>query len=173
MAGESFQNEIPPSRVNIRYVKDTGGAQEEIELPLKLLVLGDFTQRQDETPLEDRSRVGVDKNNFGAVLKEQSLSMDMVVPDKISGAEGEEMAVKLKFESLDDFTPTGIAKQVPELNKMLQVRNLLKDLKARVISNRDFRKELEKIVSDENQLKAVMDQLGKIAPLGDEKKEGE
>ncbi|HEX4496186.1 MAG TPA: type VI secretion system contractile sheath small subunit, partial [Thermoanaerobaculia bacterium] len=37
----SFQNEIPPSRVNIRYVKKTDGAQEKIELPLKLLLLGD------------------------------------------------------------------------------------------------------------------------------------
>ncbi|MCP4659529.1 MAG: type VI secretion system contractile sheath small subunit, partial [bacterium] len=46
---QSFQKEIPPSRVNIRYVKYTGGAQEEVELPLKLLLLGDYTLREDDT----------------------------------------------------------------------------------------------------------------------------
>ena len=50
----SFQNEIPPSRINIRYVKKTDGAQEKVELPLKLLLLGDYTLRPDDTPLDER-----------------------------------------------------------------------------------------------------------------------
>ena len=170
MAG-SFQDEIPPSRINIRYVKDTGGAQEELELPLKLLVVGDFTMKEDETSLEDRKRIGVDKNNFGSVLKEQNLSMDLVVPNTLSG-EGD-MPVKLKVESLDDFTPTGIANQVPELATMLEVRNLLTDLKAKVISNREFRKQLETVLKDKSKIESVIAELDKIAPLGDEKKEEE
>lgn len=32
----------PKERINIRYVPATGGEQEEVELPLKLLVTGDF-----------------------------------------------------------------------------------------------------------------------------------
>ena len=167
MPGESFQNEIPPSRVNIRYVKDTGGATEEVELPLKMLVVGDFTGREDETPLEDRKRISIDKNNFGEVLKEEHLGVDLVVPNTPLGGD-EEMAVKLQFNSLDDFTPTGIARQIPELNTMLEVRNLLKDLKARVISNREFRKELEKILKDKSQMDAVMAELDKIAPVSGE-----
>ena len=170
MAG-SFQDEIPPSRVNIRYVKDTAGSQEELELPLKLLVLGDFTMKEDDTSLEDRKRIGVDKNNFGSVLKEQKLSLDLVVPNTLAG-EGE-MPVKLKVESLDDFTPTGIANQVPELATMLEVRNLLTDLKAKVISNREFRKQLELVLKDKSKMESVLAELDKIAPLGAEKKEDE
>jgi type VI secretion system protein ImpB len=165
----SFQDEIPPSRVNIRYVKDTGGAQEEIELPLKLLVLGDFTMKEDETPLEERSRVGIDKNNFGSVFKDHKLSLDLVVPNTLSG-EGE-MALKLDFQSLDDFTPTGIAGKVPELAAMLEARSLLKDLKAKVISNREFRKQLETIMRDKGKLESVISELDKIAPVSDGKDE--
>ena len=44
----------PKERVNITYKPATGDAQEEIELPLKLLMMGDFTLKADETPLEDR-----------------------------------------------------------------------------------------------------------------------
>lgn len=170
MAG-SFQDEIPPSRVNIRYVKDTGGAQEELELPLKLLVLGDFTMKEDDTALEDRKRISIDKNNFGAVLKEQKLSLDLVVPNKLTG-DGD-MPVKLNIESLSDFTPTGIANQVPELATMLEVRSLLTDLKAKVISNRDFRKQLEIVLKDKSKMESVIAELDKIAPLGGEKKEDE
>jgi type VI secretion system protein ImpB len=170
MAG-SFQDEIPPSRVNIRYVKDTGGAQEELELPLKLLVWGDFTMKEDDTALEDRKRISIDKNNFGAVLKEQKLSLDLVVPNKLTG-DGD-MPVKMNIESLKDFTPTGIANQVPELAMMLEVRSLLTDLKAKVISNRDFRKQLEIVLKDKSKMESVIAELDKIAPLGDEKKEDE
>lgn len=164
MGNGSFQNEIPPSRVNIRYVKDTGGAQEEIELPLKLLVMGDFNLKDDDTPLEDRQRVGVNPDNFGDVLKEQKLNLDVVVPNKLAG-EGD-MAVSLKFDDLSDFSPTGIAQQIPELNTMLEVRNLLKDLKARVISNREFRKQLEGILKDKDKMETLMQELNKIAPVG-------
>lgn len=167
MAG-SFQDEIPPSRVNIKYVKDTGGSQEELELPLKLMVLGDFTMREDSTSLEDRSRIGVDKNNFASVLKEQNLDLDMIVPNTLAG-EGE-MPVRLKIESLADFTPTGIANQVPELKTMLAVRNLLTDLKAKVISNREFRKQLETVLNDKTKMASMMTELDKIAPLGNEEK---
>ncbi len=170
MAG-SFQDEIPPSRINIRYVKDTGGSQEELELPLKLLVLGDFTMEEDETPLEDRKRINVDKNNFGAVLKEQNLSLDLVVPNTLAG-EGE-MPVKMKISGLADFTPTGIANQVPELATMLEVRNLLTDLKAKVISNREFRKQLELVLKDKGKTESVIAELDKIAPLSGEKNKKE
>ena len=162
----SFQDEIPPSRVNIRYVKDTGGAQEEIELPLKMLILGDFTMKEDDTGLEDRKRIGIDKNNFAAVLKDQKLGLDLVVPNALAG-EGE-MAVNLQFESLKDFSPTGIANQVPELAKMLEVRQLLVDLKAKVISNREFRKQLENVLQDKSKMDSMIAELDKIAPLSSE-----
>lgn len=162
MAG-SFQDEIPPSRVNVRYVKDTGGAQEEVELPLKLLVVGDFTLREDDTALEERKRVGVDKNNFSSVLKDHKLDLDLVVPNTLAG-EGE-MPVSLKIGALSDFTPTGIANQIPELATMLDVRNLLKDLKAKVISNREFRKQLENVLKDKSKMDSIISELDKIAPL--------
>jgi type VI secretion system protein ImpB len=166
MGSESFQNEIPPSRVNIRYVKDIGDAKEEVELPLKLLVMGDFTLQSDETPLEERQKLSIDKNNFSDVMREQDLGLDLVVPDTMRG-EDNELAIKLNFANLSDFTPTGVARQVPQLNTMLQVRELLKDLKARVISNRQFRLELEKILKDKSQLDQVMAQLDKIAPASE------
>ena len=78
----------PKERVNIVYKTDIGGAQEEVELPLKMLMLGDYTGREDDTPLEDRKPINIDKDNFNDVLKQQNIELSISVPDKLSGEEG-------------------------------------------------------------------------------------
>jgi len=167
----SFQNEIPPSRVNIRYVKKTDGAQEKVELPLKLLLLGDYTMRPDSTPLDERKKISVNKDNFEDVMREQKLQLKMTVPNhltgNLSGKGDDEMSVNLDVDSLKAFTPDEVVRRVPELAKMIEIRELLSDLKARVITNRNFRQALEKIVKDKDQLAAITKELDNIAPLPD------
>jgi type VI secretion system protein ImpB len=164
---KSFQDEIPKSRVQIKYKKATDGATQETELPLRMMLVGDYTGRKDATPLEQRKKLNVNKDNFEAVLKDQKLGLDLVVPNTLSGQPGDEMAVKLKFESMKDFDPEAIARQVPELNSLLQLRELLTDLKARVVTNKDFRKALEAIVKDKTKLEALIAELDKVAPVAE------
>ncbi len=173
---QSYQKEIPPSRSNIRYVKDTGRAQEKIELPLKMLVLGDFTLQDDDTLLEERERIQVNKNTFDSVMKEQGLKLSMLVPNQLSGEEDDQLKVELDVDSLGAFTPDSIVENVPELQKMIEVRQLLTDLKARVITNRKFRLALEGLLAKEDKagdLAAIRAELDRIAPLPDIVKEGE
>ena len=47
---------------------------------------------------------------------------------------------------MKDFTPEQVAAQIPQLKAMLAMRNLLRDLKANLLDNQTFRKELEKIL---------------------------
>ena len=113
----------PKERVNIVYRPATGDAKEEVELPLKLMVLGDFTQREDDRPLEDRDPVSVDKTNFNDVMKGQGLGMTISVPNKLAEDDPEaRLAVDLKFENINDFTPDAIVRQVPELARLLELR---------------------------------------------------
>ncbi len=165
MAQGSYQAEIPASRVNIKYVKYVGDAQEEVELPLKLLLVGDYTMREDDTPVEDRKRISINKNNFAAVMKEQDLRLNFNVKNMLSGEEDDEMNVDLKVESLKDFLPENIARQVPELSVLLEVRKLLQDLKGRVVNNVEFRRELDRIIQDPKKAEALQSELEKIAPL--------
>ena len=37
----------PKERINVTFKPATGGAVEEIELPMKVMVMGDFLQRHD------------------------------------------------------------------------------------------------------------------------------
>lgn len=152
----------PQERVNIVYKPALGDAKEEIELPLKLLVMGDFTQREDERTLEDRKPINIDKDNFNEVFRAQDLKLSFGVEDKLNdaAAEGDQMAVDLKFESIKDFEPESIAKQVPEMNKLLELRKALNALKGPLANSLKFRKKIEEMIGDEETRQKLMSELG-------------
>ena len=148
----------PKERVNIIYKTDTGGATAEKELPFKMMVLGDFTQRADATPIDQRKAININKDNFNDVLGSQKLSLDMNVGNELS-PEGGELPVSLKIKSMKDFEPEAIARQVPELAKMLELREALNALKGPLGNIPAFRKKILAIVQDEASRKAILDEL--------------
>lgn len=149
----------PKERVNIVYKPATDG-QEEVELPLNILALGDYTGREDDRPVEERKPINIDKDNFEEVMEKHELSCDVNVPDKLSDAEGGELAVSLQFKSMKDFTPEGVANQVPELKKLLELREALTALKGPLGNRPAFRKQLQKLLEDEGSRNKLMSELG-------------
>lgn len=149
----------PKERVNIVYQTDTGGAVSEKELPLKMLILGDFTQRADDTPVESRKPINVNKDNFNDVLASQKVKVDLKV-DNALAKEGGEMAVSLQFKSLKDFEPEAVARQVPELSKLLELREALNALKGPLGNIPAFRKKIQAIIGDDASRAAIMTELG-------------
>lgn len=149
----------PKERVNIVYRPATGDAKEEIELPLKLLVVGDFTLQPDDRPVEERKPINIDKDNFNEVLKAQDLKMDLNVPNKMSDDPEAEMSVSLKFDSLKDFEPEAIVKNDPELNKLLELRDALNALKGPMSNVPEFRKRVQELVKDEAKREQLLNEL--------------
>lgn len=162
MAKES--SVAPKERVNIVYKPATGGAQQEKELPLKLLVVGDYTLKEDDAPLEERKPVNIDKDNFNDVMASQNLSLTVKVPNKLveqkAGEEEGQMAVKLDFKSTKDFRPEAVAEQVPELNQLLQLRMALQALKGPLGNLPAFRKKIESLISDVATREKILGELG-------------
>ena len=150
----------PRERVNIVYKPATGDAKEEKELPLKFLVMGDFTGRPDDRTLEDRKPVNVDKDNFNDVMRGMNLSATYSVKDKLSGKEGGEIPVNLKFSGLKDMEPEAVARQVPELNKLLDLREALTALKGPLGNLPEFRKKIQSLVSDPAAKEKLLKELG-------------
>lgn len=154
----------PKERVNITYKPATGDAKEEVELPLKLLVLSDFTLKTDERMVEDREPVNIDKDNFNEVLKAQDLELKLSVQNKLqSPKEGEEpgeMAVDLKFDSIKDFEPDAIAQKVPELKKLMDLREALKAVKGPLGNVPEFRKKVQELVKEPDAREKLLKELG-------------
>lgn len=164
MAGGKEGSVAPEERVNIVFKPATGGAQEEKELSLKLLFMGDFTMREDETPLEDRKKIRIDKNNFDEVLKKQELELSMSVPDRLSGREGEDLSVTLKIDGMKAFGPDAIAQQVPELKALLELRVALQSLKGPLGNVPAFKKKLESLLGDATTRQRLLQELGAGEP---------
>ena len=151
----------PKERVNIVYRPATGDAQEEVELPLKLMVLGDFTLRPDERMVEDRDPVNIDKDSFNDVMQSQNLGLKVNVRNRLAGDDPEaQLALDLKFNTLKDFEPDALVKMVPELAKMMELREALKALKGPLSNVPDFRKKLQELVGDEEARTKVLQELG-------------
>ncbi|EER2952076.1 type VI secretion system contractile sheath small subunit, partial [Escherichia coli] len=140
-----------------------GGGQKKVELPLKLLVAGDFSNGQEERPLSERIKMDVNKNNFNAVLADISPSVRLNVENTLAG-DGTEESISLTFRNMNDFTPEQVARQIPRLKAMLAMRSLLRDLKANLLDNATFRKELEKILRDPELSQALRDELSALVP---------
>ena len=163
MASSSFQNEVPKARVNIKLDLHTGGAQKKVELPLKLLVMGYYSNGKEQRPLSERSKIDINKNNFNSVLGEFQPSIKMAVPDTLAG-DGTDTAVSLTFNDMKDFEPEQVARQIPQLRALLAMRNLLRDLKSNLLDNATFRRELENILKDDALSDELRAEFAALAP---------
>jgi type VI secretion system protein ImpB len=166
MASNSFQNEVPKARVNIKLDLHTGGAQKKVELPLKLMMMGDYSNGREQRPLSERSKLNINKNNFDNVLAEFAPVLKYAVENTLSGDDSD-TSVELNFQSMKDFEPEQVARQIPQLRALLAMRNLLRDLKSNLLDNATFRHELERILKDDELSDELRAELGALAPEED------
>ena len=153
----------PKERINIKYTPATEGQVDDVELPLKLLVTGDFKGAAEVSSLEEREPVSIDKHNFDAVMKQSNLAIDIPVPNPLEdNAEDQDIGVSLKIESMADFLPDNIAKQVPQLNKLLELREALIALKGPMGNMPAFRNKLQELIVDSNAREALEKELAII-----------
>lgn len=150
----------PKERVNIVYRPATGNAQEEVELPLKLMVLGDFTNRPDDRTLEDRAPVSVDKDNFSDVMAGQGIALDIAVPNRLTDEPDAMLASHLEFKNMRDFEPDAIVNQIPELHQLIELREALKALKGPLSNVPDFRRKVQDMVGDADVRAKLFKELG-------------
>lgn len=163
MTSSSFQNEVPKARVNIKLDLHTGGAQKKVELPLKLMVMGDYSNGKEQRVISERSKIGINKNNFDSVLAQFSPDLKLAVKNTLVD-DSAESPVELNFQSMKDFEPEQVARQIPQLRALLAMRNLLRDLKSNLLDNATFRHELERILKDDALSDELRAELAALAP---------
>jgi len=152
-------------RVHITYQVETEGAQVEKELPFVVGVLGDFSGNptQPLKPLKDRKFVQIDRDNFNDVMARMTPGLNIKVENTLAG-DGSQMAVNLKFNSMDDFTPGNVVNQVDPLKKLLETRDKLRDLLTKIDRSEDLEGLLENVLKNTEQLKKLSGELGVKAP---------
>jgi len=150
----------PKERINVTFKPATGGAMEEIELPMKVMVLGDFLQRHDPRHLPERKPVSINKNNFAEVMARQELNLQFPVPNALEDGEMEnDVPVSLAFNTMRDFEPGNIVEQIPETQKLMRIREALVSLKGPMGNMPAFRQALEDVLKDPRQREEMQREL--------------
>ena len=152
-------------RVHITYDVETEGAVVEKELPFVMGVMGDFSgdPTQPLKSLKDRKFIQIDRDNFNEVMTRMTPGLNMRVENTLLG-DGSEMAVQLKFNSIEDFEPANVVKQVEPLKKLLETRDKLRDLLTKVDRSEDLENVLEDVLENTDRLKKLSQELGVKVP---------
>jgi type VI secretion system protein ImpB len=160
---ESTQHKLDrvrPPRVQITYDVEIGDAKQMKELPFVVGVLADL-QGQQETPpakLKDRKFVEIDRDNFNDVLASLHPRVKLVVENKLQN-NGTKLAAELNFSHMDDFHPAQIVNQVDPLKKLLEARQRLVDLLAKLDGNDELNALLQGAIQDGSGIKELKAQL--------------
>ena len=146
---------------NIKLDLHTGGVQKKVELPLKLLTVGDFSNGREQRPLSEREKVDINKNNFNEVLEKHNLNLELQVPNRLTDeTTDEELAIRLQFQSMNDFDPASLVQQVPEMKALMELRDALVALKGPLGNVPSFRKAIEEVLTNQESREKVLAELG-------------
>ena len=164
MGSESVHDKLKrvrKPRVHITYDVETEGAMVEKELPFVVGVMGDFSGNPSEPlkPLKDRKFIQIDRDNLNDVMKRMTPALSFRVENTLKG-DNSEMAVQLKFNSMDDFEPVNVAKQIEPLRKLLETRDKLRDLMTKVDRSDDLETVLENVLQNTDELNRLSSELG-------------
>lgn len=152
-----------PPRVQITYDVEIGDAVEKKELPMVVGVMADLSG-QPEKPLpklKERRFVEIDRDNFNEVMENISPRLDLTVPDTLKNDSG--LKLELNFKNFSDFHPEAIVDQVPRLKKLLEARQQLRDLLAKLDGNDELDDLLERVVQNSEDLKQILSQANDSA----------
>jgi type VI secretion system protein ImpB len=167
MAKESTQHKLDrvrSPRVHITYDVEVGDAIEVKELPFVMGILGDLTGQAEQplAALKDRKFVEITPDNFDSVLKGMTPHLAFAVANKLSDdANAGQIPVDLKFESLDDFSPENVARQVGPIKELLDLRTRLSDLRGSLQGNDKLDDALFDAVSNTESREKLRTELGK------------
>ena len=164
MGSESTQKKLSrvrKPRVHIEYEVFTNGAMEKKELPFIAGVMGDFSGDPTEKleSIRDREFVNIDRDNFDQVMKKMNAGLNLRINNTIANDDSE-IAVQLKFDKMDDFSPAAVAEQVPQLKKLLETRDKLRDLIVKIDGSNDLETILEDAIKNTDDLAKLAAELG-------------
>lgn len=152
---------VRPPRVKMTYEVHTGSAVEMKELPFLVGVLADLSG-QPETALpklKDRKFVEIDSDNFNDVMAAAGPRLAFQVDNKLQ-EDGGKLNILLNFREMDDFQPVQVLKQVPTLNRLLEARQKLSDLLAKLDGNDELNDLLNDVISNTEQQDELKKLLG-------------
>ena len=158
----AIQDEIPKSRLTLRYKTEINGQPEDVALPLRLLITGDFSQGSSSDrsmDLDERNVRNLDGTNMDSVMKDMGIHLNFSVENKIDFDREEDLQISLSIDSIKSFSPDEIADQVPKLKGLLTLKALINEMQSNVDNRKDLRKLLDEVMKNPESLELMLADL--------------
>ncbi|UOA10458.1 type VI secretion system contractile sheath small subunit [Methylobacter sp. S3L5C] len=158
----AIQDEIPKSRLTLRYKTEVNGQPEDITLPMRLLVTGDFSQGSSndrKLDLDERRVRNMDGTNTDSVMKDMGMSLNFTVENKIDGDREEDLQISLPINSMKSFSPDEVAQHVPKLKGLLALKQLIGEMQSNVDNRKELRKLMDELMSNPENVEKVLADL--------------
>ena len=97
-------------------------------------------------------------------MGEMDIKLNINVPNKLSGKDNDELNVNLSFGSLNDFSPDSIVNKVPELKKLLELREALTAVKGPLGNVPAFRARLTELLENDESREKLLEELNLVSP---------
>jgi type VI secretion system protein ImpB len=159
---ERFMSKVPyEGRNPITLDVESEGGEQGVELPFGVLVVSDLdgnNPQRGKKPLDVRKPADIHQGNFDQKMQSIAPGLSIRVPNTLD-PRGGELHVELAFNSMDDFGPESIVKQVGPLRDLLEMRELLRHIHLVGDRSDSFEELLEKVFTDPAQRKRLQELL--------------
>ena len=158
-SGSGFIKRNRPPRVQIAYA-DPHDSEKMVELPFTMGVMSDLSGNdpgEEKEAVEDREFTDVTKDTLDEYVAEINPGITFTTENRLDEGSDSKMGVSLKFESMDDFEPAAIARQVPALKKLLEAREQLANLQRYMSSKPKAQEHIKKMLDDPDLMAALME----------------
>lgn len=164
MAKESLQHtldRVRAPRVQITYDVEVGDAIEMKEIPFVVGVMSDLSGKPDEPlpKLKERKFIEIDRDNFNNVLEGMKPRLAYRVDNKLTEDDAQ-VAVELRFKSMDDFHPERVAEQIGPVRKLVEARKRLSELLNKLDGNDKLDELLQEVISSTDALEKLSQEAG-------------
>lgn len=158
----AINDEIPKSRITLTYRTNVNGERAEKALPLRLLVMGDFsggTSTDSKKDLDQRQIRNLDGKNLDQVMKDMDMRLQFKVRNRIDPSNAEELEVELPIDSMKAFAPVQLARNIPKVRALLVLRKLLLEQQGNLDNRKEFRRMVRELAQNPEAVAALKKDL--------------
>ncbi|KFE63036.1 type VI secretion system contractile sheath small subunit [Hyalangium minutum] len=155
-----IQDKLPTSRITLTYRTTINGQEEEVDLPFRMLVLGDLSlgsSKDRKVDLDERKLRSVKPGGLDDLMKDMDMSIEFQVPDKTTSSGEGTMNVKLPIERMKSFHPDEFVQHVPKLKALLILRKLLLEMQADIDNRKELWRTLSELYAHPEQIQQLLE----------------
>jgi len=155
-----IQDQLPKSRITLVYRTTINGQKEDVKLPFRVVVLGDFSlgsSKDRQVDLDERRLRSVTGSNVNELMKDMAMSISFEVDDKVNTDGEGKLAVELPIDRMKSFNPDEIINHVPKLKALMLMRKLLLEMQSDIDNRKELRRKFYELFSNKEELKKLLE----------------